>query len=307
MGGGSAIKQSERRSHQGESVQGEYSNKVMNCQKGGLKDILILGKYEVRKTGDGYELLKSSEPIGWFSVAVVEDDRVLFPLSKGIQLEVSERGCREILISEKAELCGLIASDGGIYSTKSHPDHEVHFCSIDRVLVERYNELFRTVYGINPYLHHKKKSTGESYFESRTYHKGVYFDLLDLDIKPGAYKFRVPLKHLDKGGLRAYLRGFFSGDGNITKDVTQQYKIGLQSTCKEGLEGLREAFKLLGFHPLEIFQEKQWNTKWRDRYHFSISAYEHMRFVKEIGTDQPNRMKRMEEIERQLKRRSYKK
>lgn len=107
--------------------------------------------------------------------------------------------------------------------------------------------------------------------------------------------------------IEFYLRGFFSGDGNITKDVTQQYKIGLQSTCKEGLEGLREAFKLLGFHPLEIFQEKQWNTKWRDRYHFSISAYEHMRFVKEIGTDQPNRMKRMEEIERQPKRRSYKK
>jgi hypothetical protein len=251
MGGGSAIKQSERRSHQGESVQGEYPSKETDCQKEEPKANKILGKYEIHKTVDGYELLKDGEPIGWFSVAVIEDDRVVYQLSHGISLEVSERGCREILISEKAELCGLIASDGGIYSTKAHPHHEVHFISVDRELVERYYELFKKVYGIDPHLHYKKKSTGESYFESRTYYRGVYFDLLDLGIKPGAFKFRVPLKHLDEGGLRAYLRGFFSGDGYITKDG-ELFRIGLQSTCKEGLEELQKAFELLKFHPHEI-------------------------------------------------------
>lgn len=300
MGAGSAVRQYKRRFHQGKSVHEDYSGSDVRCKKEVSDTIKVFGIYVIRKTKNAeYELLKKGESVAWFSVAVVKDDRILFPLSQGILLEVSERGCREILTSEKAELCGLIGSDGGTYSTKAHPHHEVHFISIDRELVDRYNELFKKVYDIEPYLHSYKKKGG-SYFETRTYDRGVYFDIWDLGTKPGAFQFRVPLKHLDEGGLRRYLRGFFSGDGYITKDG-EQYRIGLQSTCKEGLEELRKSFELLKFHPHEIHLWKKEKPRWRDRYHFSIPMDEHMRFIKEIGTYQPDRLKRLGEIERRYK------
>jgi len=302
MGGGSAVRQCERRFHQGKSIHEDNSGSDVRCKKEVPGTNNVFGKYVIRKTKKGeYELLKGGESIGWFSVAVVKNDRVLFPLSQGMLLEVSEGVCREILTPEKAELCGLIASDGGMYSTKAHPHHEVHFISIDRELVDRYNELFKKIYGIEPHLHSYKKRGG-SYFELRTYDRGVYFDLWDLGTKPGAFQFRVPLKHLDEEGLRRYLSGFFSGDGYITKDG-KQYRIGLQSTCKDGLEELRKAFQFLRFHPHEIhFWEKE-KPRWRDQYHFSIPVNEHMRFINEVSTYRPDHLKRLREIERQYKRR----
>lgn len=302
MGTGSAVRQKRRRFHQGESVTSRiYPTEVVKrCDREASETVKVCGTYEIRKTEDGeYELLKGGESVGWFSVAVVEDDRVLFPLSKGIQLEVSEGGHKEILTSEKAELCGLIGSDGGLYSTRTHPDHEVHFISKDRELVERYNELFKKVYDIDPHLHFKKKSKGRSYFESRTYVRGVYFDLWHLGIKPEAFKFRVPLGHLDRDGMSAYLRGFFSGDGNISKD-SNQFKIRVLSICKEGLIELREAFEFLGFHPKEICAVKR-KTPSHDQYYFTIRVDEHIRFKDEIGTYHPSRLRRLEEIERRHK------
>lgn len=296
MGGGSVIKQYERRFGQGESVyEKESTIHDVECEKYEAKTIRVFGEYEIRKTErEEYELLKKGELIGKFSKAIIEEDRFLFPLSRGILLEVSEEGRKEIATPKKAEICGLIASDGGLYSTREHSDHEVHFTSKNRELIERYNDLFKEVYGIEPHVYHKRKRDGREYFESRTYDRGVYFDLLDLGIKPKAFEFHVPFKHLDKDGLRAYLRGFFSGDGNISKSE-EGFSIKISSTCEEGIKELRKAFELLGFHPNPIHVSKR-EPPLHDYYVFSIPEDEYVRFAEEIGTYHPGRAKRLESI-----------
>ncbi|MEM3026895.1 MAG: hypothetical protein QXP19_05200, partial [Thermoproteota archaeon] len=138
MGGGSAIKQYERRFGQGGSVyEKESTIHDERCEKYEAKTIRVFGEYEIRKTEkEEYEVLKKGELIGKFSKAIIEEDRFLFPLSRGTLLEVSEEGRREITTSRKAEICGLIASDGGLYSTSEHPDYEVHFTSKHGELIE---------------------------------------------------------------------------------------------------------------------------------------------------------------------------
>lgn len=50
-----------------------------------------------------------------------------------------------------------------------------------------------------------------------TFSKKVAYDLWNLNVKgPEPYEFHPPLRHLDEEGKRAYLRGFFSRDGNIS-------------------------------------------------------------------------------------------
>jgi len=298
MGAGSVVRQYKRRFHRGESVSDSvYPVDIKGkCDRKVPEIVKDFGIYIICKTEDeDYELLKRGESVGWFSVAVVEDDRVLFALSQGIQLEVSKLGLREILTSEKAELCGLIGSDGGIYP----PHYEIHFISVDRELIERFHELFKKVYNIEPHLYSYKKREG-AYFESRVYNRGVYFDLWDLNTKPGAFIYRVPLKHLDREGLKAYLRGFFTGDGNISKDA-DRFKIRIHSSCKEGLEELRRAFELLKFYPKDIRMQKKGESWWRDRYYFSIPVDGFIQFIREIGTYHPGRLERLGEVERRYK------
>ncbi|MBO3832462.1 MAG: LAGLIDADG family homing endonuclease [Candidatus Brockarchaeota archaeon] len=64
---------------------------------------------------------------------------------------------------------------------------------------------------------------------------------------PEHYEFHPPTKYLDEEGKRAYLRGFFSGDGNVTF-AGASHSISISSTCREGLEELKEMLIELGFH-----------------------------------------------------------
>lgn len=201
MGGGSRVKQYKRRFFQGESIHKEREGAAFNVVK-------TFGEYEIREAKKGeYELLKGNEVVGMFSEAQVKDDRVIFKLSRGMRLEVSEKGIRKILAPEKAELCGLIASDGGIF----HRVYEVYFDTKDEKLVEVFSKLVETVYGITPrYYKYHRTVEGEEriYHKPRIYNREVAYDLEDLCIKgPKPYEFHPPIKYLDDEGKRAYLRG----------------------------------------------------------------------------------------------------
>lgn len=136
MGGGSRIGQYERRFHEGgQEMEGEESE-VFHVMK-------VFGEYEIREAeSGGYELLKGDEIIGTFTEAEIEEDRVIFKLTYGTNLEVSKEGAREILSPAKAELCGLLASDGcvrwGRGGRQEGRDHNVqHYCGRDRETFRR--------------------------------------------------------------------------------------------------------------------------------------------------------------------------
>ncbi|MBO3842218.1 MAG: hypothetical protein FGF48_07365, partial [Candidatus Brockarchaeota archaeon] len=77
MGGGSAVRQYERRFLQGEP---EDTGRKDECEEAPQKE-RSLGEYEVRESESGEcELIKGTAVIGVFSEARIEEGRILFPL-----------------------------------------------------------------------------------------------------------------------------------------------------------------------------------------------------------------------------------
>jgi len=293
MGGGSAVKQHERRFLQGEP---EGTSRKEECEEAHWT-LKTFGEYEVRKTEGGeYELVKVGIVISTFSGARVEEERILFPLSRGMLLEVSEEGVRGVAVPEKAILFGFISSDGSCaYHRKvdlkgrCHTSYSAKFFSEDEELIEKFEELFKEVYGLTPHRYERE----DGLISAEVYSKGAYYDLSDYYVKTGAYEFRVPRWCLDEDGKRAYLKGFFSGDGTAHMTYRGDLRIRFSSKCKEGLEGLRQILMDLDFHPNETYEEEEETGS--VIYYFSIPAREHEKFIKEIGSFKPRHIEVFEE------------
>lgn len=299
LGSGLRIKQYEKRFFQGEQKHEEKEGETFNIVK-------TFGAYEVREASEGYELLKNGEVVGTFSEAKVEENRIIFKLSHGMNLEVSENGVREILSPEKAELSGLIASDGCIckYQSKKGKStgYEISLVTVDYELVGVFKKLSEDVYSMTPheYLkHHKTKEGEKEHYRTAMYSKKVAYDLWNLGIKgPKPYEFHPPIGYLDEEGKKAYLRGFFSGDGNVSMGKKGHY-IRIYSKCKEGLNELRKLFIDLGFHPSEIHTRDRGTIPGRfsgSEYSFTIPEEDHLKFIKEIGSKREEHESRLQLI-----------
>ncbi|MEM2089050.1 MAG: LAGLIDADG family homing endonuclease [Thermoproteota archaeon] len=283
MGGGSRIKQYERRFYEGEQTREKREDETFHVVK-------LFGKYEVREVkGGGYELLKGGEVIGIFSKAKIEEDRIVFQLSHGVNFEISEKRVTEIFDPKRAELCGLIASDGTV--CKYERTHEVSFKNVDRELIDNFCKFAEEIYNMTPRLystsHITKKGEKREYYRAVIWSKKVAYDLWMFGVKgPGPYEFHPPTRYLDDEGKRAYLRGFFSGDGNVSLCKDGEHEFRVYSSFKEGLEEVREMFEKLGFHPHEIREEdKEITPKGiRKRFYFTIPEEDHLKFIEEIGT-----------------------
>ncbi|MGC9202377.1 MAG: LAGLIDADG family homing endonuclease [Thermoproteota archaeon] len=298
MGSGSRTKQYERRFFQGEQKH-EEKEETFNIIK-------TLGAYEVREANGGYELLKNGEVVGTFCEAKVEEKRIIFKLSHGMNLEVSEKGVREILSPEKAELCGLIASDGCVckYQSKKGKStgYEVSLTTVDPELAEVFDKLAREVYSIAPHhyiRHHKTKEGEKPHLKVALLRRNIAMDLWLLGIKgPEPYEFHPPTRYLDEEGKRAYLRGFFSGDGNVSVGK-KGHCIRIYSKCKEGLSELRKLFIDLGFHPSKIHTRDRGIIPEKfsgSEYYFTTPEEDHLKFIKEIGSEKEEHKSRLQLI-----------
>jgi hypothetical protein len=296
MGGGSAVKQHERRFLQGER---EDTGKKKECGEA-YWSVKTFGEYEVRETKGGeYGLFKKGNLVGMFVKATVEEERILFLLSRGFMLEVSGRGVREITIPEKALLMGMVAADGSNRSRREprrrggyRTDYLTAFYSDDLELIRMFDESANRVYNLASH-HYVRKRNG--LITAAIYSKGIYYDLSDLNLKPGPYEFHAPREHLDDEGKRAFLKGFFSGDGNVSVSGGE-ITIRFYSRCREGLEELRQTLMDLGFHPRGIREDRE--PKGKSTYSFLIPRSEHIKFINEIGSYRPKHVRIFEEMKR---------
>ncbi|MEM2687146.1 MAG: LAGLIDADG family homing endonuclease [Thermoproteota archaeon] len=296
MGGGTRVGQWKERFFEGEI---EYEGAELQCRKDENKICCVIasfGEYEVRGTEEGYKLLKGEEVIGVFKESIIEDGRILFELSHRVSLEVSEGGIREILAPEKAELCGLIASDGGLYMNENYYHYRVYLSSADEEVSKHYEDLFENIDCKKPHRY-RHETPLTSYYSEEIEDKSIYFDLWSLGIKGSApYEFHVPKEHLDLKGARAYLRGFFTGDGSVAMKYDRiqnrtRFTIRFDSKYRDGLEELRVLLEDLGFHPLEIHEHHRED---RTYYYFVIPVEEHLKFIGEIGSEKPAHQEKFE-------------
>ncbi|MEM2287191.1 MAG: LAGLIDADG family homing endonuclease, partial [Thermoproteota archaeon] len=294
------IRQYERRFYEGERVREEREDEIFHS-------VGFFGEYEVREAeGGGYELIRKNEVIGIFSEAKVEKGRIVFKLSHGVNLEVTEKGIREIFSPERAELCGLIAADGSIskYQEKKGKSTMYKIClkTNDQELAEVFSRLFKETYGVTSHRyigHHTAEGKERQHYEEVVYSKKVAYDLWNFNIKgPGRYEFHPPTKYLDEEGKKAYIRGFFSGDGSVTL-TPKEHHISIHSSCRECLEELRKMLIDLGFHPGEIgIYDKEPSPKRHSHpsFRFYIPEEDHLKFIEEIGSEREMHINKFKQI-----------
>jgi|GEM_PF-404443 len=299
MGSGTRVGQWKERFFEGEIEREEAfeDETELQCRKEEVSRVIAsFGEYGVRGAEEGYELLKEEKVIGTFKKIIIEENSIFFELSRGVSLEVSEKGIREIVASEKAELCGLIASDGGLYMSEKYHHYRIYLSSADIEVAKHYEELFEIVYRKRPHRY-RYEPPSTPHYSIEIEDMSIYFDLWNLRIKgPNPYEFHVPKEHLDERGMRAFLRGFFTGDGGVAMgyDRTQnrvRFHIRFDSKYKEGLEEIRDLLKDLGFRPLEIHE---YYREDRTYYYFRISEEEHLKFIEEIGSEKPDHREKFE-------------
>jgi hypothetical protein len=167
--------------------------------------------YHLIKNRYGYLLLRGDKVIGTFKVALLKPDgRVLFELNKGMVLELSDMGLREVFTKEKAGLHGFLASDGGIYISQKHHVYKIYLTSKSHELIDMFNNYFTKVYKHEPHQYmFERKDTGRRYLRSEISNKLAYYDLMDYGAKTAPYEFKVPIKYLDKEGAGEWLKCFF--------------------------------------------------------------------------------------------------
>ncbi|MEM2929618.1 MAG: hypothetical protein QW797_02005 [Thermoproteota archaeon] len=125
-------------------------------------------------------MLKSGGVVGIFSKARVEEDRFVFELSHGIDLEASQKGIREIFNLGRAELCGLIAADRSIskYQEKEGKStiYKTYLKTNDQELAEIFDKLFEETYRITPHHYigyHKARGEKRQHYDEVVYSKKV--------------------------------------------------------------------------------------------------------------------------------------
>ncbi len=125
--------------------------KESNCVERVTEDVLKIGSYTIQKTQQGWQLIKNGENVGTYPKAIIKEGRVLLTMSKGMLLEVTPQGHREVLSIHKARLIAGVCGDGSITMSSKH--YELKFINTDHELLEMYLEALRKVYGVNqPYI-----------------------------------------------------------------------------------------------------------------------------------------------------------
>jgi len=233
MGSGDRQQQIEKRFNQGNS-HAEHLTPGHGCGKPeGLP--IILGNYRIVSAGQGYLVLHNEQELGKYrELLQADENRALFKLEKGMLLEVTPTGTREIFTDEKARVHGIIASDGSLYHNLEQRIYEIKVACKSGELVDMFREDFKKVYDRELHFSIERGK----YPKARISYKDAFNDLVAYGARKGEGMWRVPREHLDREGAREWLKMFMAGDGSIGCRRGKA-RVRFFSKNQEGLEQIR--------------------------------------------------------------------
>jgi len=210
------------------------------CSKSEPLERLQIGDYLVEINGCGYTLKKGGQTLGTYKEAtLLSPDRALFKLEKGMLLEVSPKGIRNILSLTKAGIIGFISSDGSLQYSTTLKRYQIEFGSSSDELLEKFSEFMKEVYGISLRAYPKKDR--RHFIDLVKGSKEIAQDLDNYTTKAKG-EWNVPFEYLDKESATMFLKCFMSGDGGIGIYQSSDHyrklplRIRFYSTNRKGLE-----------------------------------------------------------------------
>jgi len=238
MGGGRRENQVDQRFDQG-TPEWTGEKEKEDCEAGG-ELLASYGPYGLWRKEEGIELRKDGEIIGAYSkVVVLDDNRALLKLDKGMLLEVEPEGLRELLTKEKSILVGLVESDGSLTRDLEGKHYYVRFGSESDELLDLFRDCMVDTYGLTPGKYQSRRR--KHFFEMIKGSKEAVEDIMEYANKHGSGYWEVPAKYMDKEAARAYLKAFMGGDGSVAYYPGRGgLKVRFFSKNREGLEGIRD-------------------------------------------------------------------
>lgn len=192
-----------------------------------------IGDYAIFEAGDGFCVTKGELMIGSFKRGKVFDDKALFELDKGMLLEITPDGHRQIFSPEKASIHGYVCADGSIDYKRRRHGYSIKVTDPDSVLRNAFRQNIKKVYGIDAKEYVER-------IEMVAYGKEMVYDLLKYG-PFGTYIWRTPTSYLDKEGASAWIRSYFDGDGTVHMGSykLRDSRIGVSSVDRPGLEDVK--------------------------------------------------------------------
>jgi len=254
------------------------------CSEAGKPDRLQIGDYCICRAEGGFELKKGEVTLGTYKEAtLLSPDRAMLKLDKGMFLEVTPEGTREVLSPPKGGIIGFISSDGSIALNRGSSIYQVRFGSKSDELLDKFDEFMKDVYDVEPkrYQHKNRKH----FFESIKGSKEIVEDLGKYTPKATG-DWNVPFDYLDKESARMFLKCFMSGDGNIGMYPKSRPHSKLPLVVRfasKNRKGLEEIAELLdsdfGIHT------SIYNMRKDGVYEMGVNTTEEkVRYIKEIGS-----------------------
>ncbi|MCM1219537.1 MAG: hypothetical protein NC548_34080 [Lachnospiraceae bacterium] len=143
---------------------------------------------------------------------------------------------------EKAYLLGFLAADGCVYDPPSEGKQGIIKLALSSKDIEIL-ELYRTYLGTNKPIQHERRDEEHEYVSLELSSEKMFQDLNKLNIKPRKTYGNVWVNLGDKELQLAFIRGYFDGDGSISKMI----EIGKLHDVSVAISGFQ--------HNLIIFQD----------------------------------------------------
>lgn len=287
MGSGLGTQQAAERFYLGQEIELEPPEECVET----IPERYEIGEYVICRDEEGFLVSRGEEVIGDFAKGKVLEDKsmALFELDKGMLLEVTPEGHRQIFTREKAGLHGAICADGnfrcGAYRKASgtgyYHKYEIRLYDFDSVTRAAFGRNFKKVYGKEAHDYPRRG-------EICGYGKDMAYDLSKYG-PFGTHEWRVPFRYLDKKGVREWLRFYFEGDGTFcTGEDPSHTAISASSVNGQGLEEvqtlLEDCFGIESTIHLHRFPRTERTRNWSDQYALEIYGRDDViRYRDEIG------------------------
>jgi hypothetical protein len=266
------------------------------CSEAEKPDQLQIGDYRIERVEDGFALRKGDETLGTYGeAALLSPDRALLKLDKGMLLEVTPEGTRDVLSPPKGGIIGFISSDGSITFSREKPAYQVRFGSKSDELLDKFEEFMKDVYDVEPKRYQHKDR--EHFFESIKGSKEVVEDLNKYTPKATG-DWNVPFDYLDRESARMFLKCFMSGDGNIgfyprSDHPGHRLEVRFSSKNRAGLEEMAELLDREFDMRTRIYEDDQGMCTLE-----VATRKDRIRYIREIGSFKKNHQ---DAIERALR------
>ncbi len=209
--------------------------------------------------------------------------------------------------AKKSELIGLLVSDGSIREyTSKYTEFDkrrnkrynrikrvkiIEFINTNKDLIERFRELLKEIYNYNPNV-----GLDRGNFRIPITKNYIIFDIKE-KVRLGHNSWTIPRFIIsgNKKIKKAFIRGFFDGDGSTDISKSKTPRVRLTSTNRKGIKEISELLLQLELNHSLLGPYRRGENR-KPEFQINIKKDSIIKFINEIGSYHSKKRQRFKKI-----------